>query len=81
VVLQLSRHAQLHWLPAPDTIVLGRTWAAWQPVWHWTVPFLVLAGAVLWGWAVFALIERPAAAALKRLTAPSSSAITPASQT
>jgi peptidoglycan/LPS O-acetylase OafA/YrhL len=81
VVLQLARHAQLHWLPAPTDIVLGRPWSAWQPIWHWTVPFLVLLGAVLWGWLIFAVIEKPAAALLKRLTAPRASAITPASQT
>jgi len=65
VVLQMARHAQLHWLPAPADIVFGRPWAQWQPVWHWTVPFLVLLGAVLWGWLIFVLIERPAAAMLK----------------
>jgi peptidoglycan/LPS O-acetylase OafA/YrhL len=66
VVLQLARHAQLHWLPDPGTIVLGRSWADWQPVWHWTVPFLVLAGAVAWGWLIFVLVEKPAASALRR---------------
>jgi peptidoglycan/LPS O-acetylase OafA/YrhL len=69
VVLQLARHAQLHWLPDPGTLVLGRTWAAWQPVWHWVVPFMVLAGAVLWGWVIFALIEKPASNAIKRMGA------------
>ncbi len=66
VVLQLARHAQLHWLPDANAVVLGRTWAAWQPVWHWTVPFMVLAGAVLWGWIIFTLIEQPAAGALRK---------------
>ncbi|HEY2070383.1 MAG TPA: acyltransferase [Rhizomicrobium sp.] len=68
VVLQLARHAQLHWLPDPTTVVFGRTWAAWQPVWHWVVPFAVLGAAVLWGWIIFASIEKPASAALKRWT-------------
>ena len=66
VVLQLARHAQLHWLPAPDATVLGRHWSDWQPQWHWIVPFLVLAGAVIWGWLIFTLIEKPAASALKQ---------------
>ncbi|HTQ14238.1 MAG TPA: acyltransferase [Rhizomicrobium sp.] len=69
VVLQLARHAQLHWLPDPHAIVFGRTWADWQPVWHWTVPFLVLAGAVVWGWVIFTVIERPASNAVKKWTA------------
>jgi peptidoglycan/LPS O-acetylase OafA/YrhL len=69
VVLQLARYAQLHWLPDAGTIVLGRPWSAWQPVWHWTVPFLILAGAVLWGWIIFALIEKPASALAKKWTA------------
>ncbi|MGH6870117.1 MAG: acyltransferase family protein [Rhizomicrobium sp.] len=65
VVLQLARHAQLHWLPDPGTVVLGRPWEAWQPVWHWVAPFLVLAGAVLWGWLIYVTIEKPASAALR----------------
>lgn len=65
VVLQLARHAQLHWLPDPGTVFLGRPWEAWQPVWHWVVPFAVLAGAVLWGWLIFVLIEKPALRLLK----------------
>jgi peptidoglycan/LPS O-acetylase OafA/YrhL len=80
VVLELARHAQLHWLPSPDAMVLGRHWSDWQPEWHWIVPFLILAAAVLWGWVIFAVIEKPASAVLKRLTSHSPSAITPAAK-
>lgn len=66
-VLQLLRHAQLHLYPAPQTPVLGRPWAAWEPVWHWLEPALLVAVAVLWGWLLCSLIERPAAAYLRRL--------------
>src|SRR6202789_304128 len=54
-VLQTARHAQLHWLAPPGAMVLGRPWSAWQPEWHWIVPIVVLAGAVVWGWLLFLL--------------------------
>jgi peptidoglycan/LPS O-acetylase OafA/YrhL len=66
-ILQLLRHAQLHLYPAPGDIVLGRTWAAWAPVWHWLEPALLVATAIAWGALLFTLIERPANAALRRL--------------
>jgi peptidoglycan/LPS O-acetylase OafA/YrhL len=65
-VLQMLRHAQLHWYPASATIVFGRPWSAWAPLWHWLEPALVLAAAILWGWALFAFVERPAAKILRR---------------
>jgi peptidoglycan/LPS O-acetylase OafA/YrhL len=87
-LLQWLRHAQLHLYPAPQDIVLGRTWAAWAPVWHWVEPALLVAAAIVWGALLFMLIERPANTVLRRfgrgrnkgelgLTAPSRSAITP----
>jgi peptidoglycan/LPS O-acetylase OafA/YrhL len=66
VVLQLARQAQLFWLPDPDTIVLGRSWADWAPQLHWIAPALVLLAAMIWGWVIFTVIEKPAAAALRR---------------
>jgi peptidoglycan/LPS O-acetylase OafA/YrhL len=71
-MLQLLLHAQRHLYPAPDAMVFGRTWAAWEPVWHWVEPSLLLAAAILWGWLLFALIEKPANAALRRYFADSS---------
>lgn len=68
-VLQLLRHAQLHLYPAPHDIVLGRPWAAWEPVWHWLEPALLVAVAVIWGGLLFTLIEKPANAYLRRLSA------------
>lgn len=87
-LLQLLRHAQLHLYPAPDDIVLGRSWAAWAPVWHWLEPALLVAAAIMWGALLFMLIERPANSVLRRLgrrtakievglTAPNRSSITP----
>jgi peptidoglycan/LPS O-acetylase OafA/YrhL len=66
-LLQFLRHAQLHLYPAPATLVLGRPWAAWQPVWHWLEPALLVGAAVLWGYMLYALVERPAADFLRRL--------------
>src|SRR5208282_4405495 len=63
-LLQLLRHAQLHLYPAPTTIVLGRPWAGWEPVWHWLEPALLVGVAIVWGYLLYAVIERPAAAAL-----------------
>jgi peptidoglycan/LPS O-acetylase OafA/YrhL len=65
-MLQLLLHAQRHLYPAPDAMVFGRTWAAWEPVWHWVEPSLLLTAAILWGWLLFTLIEKPANAALRR---------------
>lgn len=64
-MLQLLRHAQMHLYPSPSALVLGRTWAAWSPVWHWLEPALLLAAAILWGYLLFALVERPAATFLR----------------
>ena len=66
-LLQLLRHARLHLYPAPTDIVLGRTWAAWEPIWHWLEPALLVAAAVVWGYLLFAFIERPCAAFLRGL--------------
>jgi len=66
-VLQLLRHAQMHLYPAPTAIVFGRPWEAWEPVWHWLEPALLVVAAVFWGWLIFTLIERPANAALRKL--------------
>ena len=65
-VLQMLRHAQLHWAPDATTIVFGRPWADWQPIWHWLEPMVVLAAAIIWGWLLFSFVEKPASAALKR---------------
>lgn len=69
-LLQFLRHAQLHLYPAPTAIVLGRPWAAWAPIWHWLEPALLVGAAVLWGYILFAVIERPAAAFLRRFKVP-----------
>jgi len=65
-VLQMLRQAQMHWYPAPGDMVLGRSWAAWDPLWHWLEPALVLAVAIAWGWLIFRFVEKPASAVLKR---------------
>jgi peptidoglycan/LPS O-acetylase OafA/YrhL len=65
-LLQFLRHAQLHLYPAPGDIVFGRSWAAWEPIWHWLEPALLVLAAILWGWLLFAAVERPANAALRR---------------
>ena len=76
-VLQLLRHLRLHDYPAATDIVLGRPWAAWEPVWHWLEPALLVAAAVLWGYLLFALVERPSAAFLRGLmTSPKRGAAT-----
>jgi peptidoglycan/LPS O-acetylase OafA/YrhL len=66
-VLQFMRHAQMHLYPAPTAIVFGQPWAAWEPIWHWLEPALLVTVAVVWGWLLFTLIERPANSALRRL--------------
>ncbi|HEY1613872.1 MAG TPA: acyltransferase [Rhizomicrobium sp.] len=68
-LLQFLRHAQLHLYPRATDIVFGRPWAAWANVWHWLEPALLVAAAILWGWLLFTLIERPANAALRRVFA------------
>jgi len=68
-LLQLLRHAQLHLYPAPGDIVFGRTWAAWQPLWHWLEPALLVLAAVGWGAVLYMAVEKPANAWLKRLGA------------
>ena len=66
-LLQLLRHAQMHLYPLPGDLVLGRTWAQWQPLWHWLEPALLVLAAVAWGAFLYAVIEQPASAWLKRL--------------
>ena len=65
-LLQFLRHAQMHLYPAPTTIVFGRPGAAWEPVWHWLEPALLVVAAVFWGWLLFSLIEKPANTALRK---------------
>jgi peptidoglycan/LPS O-acetylase OafA/YrhL len=65
-LLQFLRHAQLHLYPAPADIVFGRPWAAWTPIWLWLEPALLVIAAILWGWLLFTLVERPANTALRR---------------
>ncbi|HEX3431304.1 MAG TPA: acyltransferase [Rhizomicrobium sp.] len=65
-ILQLLRHAQMHLYPAPGDIVLGRTWAAWQPLWHWLEPALLVLAAVAWGALLYVAVEKPASVWLKR---------------
>lgn len=64
-LLQLLRHAQLHWYPAAGDMVFGRTWAEWGPVWFWLEPALLILACVLWGWVLFTLVEQPAAKYLR----------------
>ncbi len=77
-LLQLLRHAQLHLYPAPTAIVLGHTWASWEPIWHWLEPALLVAAAILWGYVLFTLVEQPAASVLRRLIGRERLAATPA---
>ena len=77
-VLQFLRHAQTHLYPAPTDMVLDRSWAAWQPVWHWLEPTLLLAVAVAWGALIFVAIERPAGRALRGLKMPPARGAAPA---
>ncbi|HEY3777175.1 MAG TPA: acyltransferase [Rhizomicrobium sp.] len=65
-LLQLLGHAQLHLYPAPDDMILGRSWASWAPVWHWLEPALLVLAAIAWGAFLYAVIERPANALLRR---------------
>jgi peptidoglycan/LPS O-acetylase OafA/YrhL len=57
----------MHLYPGPADIVFGRPWAAWEPVWHWLEPALLVVVAIMWGWFLFTLIEKPANTALRRL--------------
>lgn len=69
-LLQLLRHAQMHLYPVPGDLVLGRTWAEWQPLWHWLEPALLVLAAIAWGALLYSLIEKPANAWLKRFGTP-----------
>jgi peptidoglycan/LPS O-acetylase OafA/YrhL len=64
-LLQLLRHIDLHILPD----LTGGPWVPWIPAWHAVEPALLVAAAVLWGYLLFALVERPSAAFLKGLMA------------
>jgi peptidoglycan/LPS O-acetylase OafA/YrhL len=66
-LLQLLRHAQMHLYPAPGDTVFGRTWEAWEPIWHWLEPSLLVLAAVAWGALLYTAIEKPTNAWLKRL--------------
>jgi peptidoglycan/LPS O-acetylase OafA/YrhL len=63
---QLLRHIKVHVYPAPASVLFGRSWAAWEPVRHWIEPAVLVTGAILWGWLLFTLVERPAASWLRR---------------
>jgi peptidoglycan/LPS O-acetylase OafA/YrhL len=69
-LLQLVRYAEGHWYPHANDIVFGHPWWTWTPVWRWVEPAVILAIAILWGWALFAWVEQPCAAVLKRWLAP-----------
>ncbi len=77
-LLQFLRHAQLHLYPAATTLVFGRPWAAWEPVWHWLEPALLVGAAILWGYLLYAVVERPAAAYLRRFMASGARGVAPA---
>jgi peptidoglycan/LPS O-acetylase OafA/YrhL len=77
-LLQLLRHAQVHLYPSPAMVVFGRPLSTWEPIWHWLEPSLLLAACILWGWLLFALVERPATAYLRGLMAGKSRGIAPA---
>ena len=62
-LLQLSRHLDLHVLPA----LTGGPWVPWTPAWHALEPALLVAAATLWGYLIFAVVERPSAAFLRGL--------------
>jgi peptidoglycan/LPS O-acetylase OafA/YrhL len=68
-LLQLLRHAQMHLYPMPGDLVFGRTWAEWQPLWHWLEPALLVLAAIAWGALLYTMVEKPANAWLKRLGA------------
>ena len=77
-LLQLLRYAKLRLYPAPDAFVLGRSWASWEPIWHWLEPALLVAAAILWGYLLFRLVEQPAAKRLRALIGRQRRAIAPA---
>jgi len=62
-LLQLLRHIDLHILPG----LVGGPWVPWIPPWHAVEPALLVAAAVLWGYLLFALVEKPSAGLLKGL--------------
>ncbi len=76
--LQLLRYAKVRLYPAGDAIVLGRSWASWEPVWHWLEPALLVAVAILWGYLLFRFVEQPAARQLRTLIGRQQRAIAPA---
>ena len=68
-ILQFLRHAQLHLVPSPSDIGFGPTWDPWMGVWHWLEPTLLVLVCIAWGWMIFTVIEKPANAWLRKLTA------------
>ena len=64
-LLQLLRHLQVHVYP----IFTGSPWVPWATPWHALEPALLVLVAVVWGYLLFALVERPSAAFLKGLMA------------
>lgn len=65
-LLQLDRYAEGHWYPKANDIVFGHPWWTWKPIWIWVEPAMILILAILWGWALYAWVEQPAAKLLKR---------------
>ena len=62
-LLQLLRHIDIHVLPD----FVGGPWMPWIPAWHWIEPALLVVAATVWGYLLFAFVERPSAAFLKGL--------------
>ena len=62
-LLQLLRHIDLHILPG----LVGGPWVPWIPAWHAVEPAALVAAAVLWGYLLFALVEKPSAGFLRGL--------------
>ena len=64
-LLQFLRHLEVHVFPG----WFGGPWVPWATPWHWIEPWALVAAAVLWGYLLFAFVERPSAAFLKGLMA------------
>jgi peptidoglycan/LPS O-acetylase OafA/YrhL len=62
-LLQGLRHLEVHDFP----LLFGGPWVPWTPAWHWVEPWLLVAAAVLWGYLLFAVVERPSATFLRGL--------------
>jgi peptidoglycan/LPS O-acetylase OafA/YrhL len=74
-LLQLLRHLQLHVYPPALQFVFDSPWTS---SWRWIEPTLLVGVAILWGYILFAAVERPAASYLRRLMGSERSAAAPA---